>query len=391
LIAATALASGSAAAGISGRALLAQILVLLTMAICALMLRGPERLAGLFVEISLGVLLFAEVFVSWGTVARGFDFDSSTSALYLLELTIFTMLGLGIIVCLGATWLPSWDFTESVAIGLVAVSLGALCVPGLYYLSQEIYSPYFDGSALLFATGTSSQNVALYTSASEVDGDETFQVSNLSGKSLRWALLVTGAARVLDYQLIPGNGVTSANLIASGFGLNSDQNDIAAQLFSGTLKDGGSLTINGTSAGSFGDSTTDRTAVALPDYGQGLLSEVSSKTGNAIVHAPGSIPTFQPSPNFTAYISSGPLFPLDSIASASLTPTGDPDSQGNLEWTIHDSAQISYSTVNQAAADTDTNLLFVFAVLLGAAGAGVLASLQSAVHVFSTRSDEGGK
>lgn len=388
LIAATALGIGSAAAAISGHALLAQILVLLSIAICALILRGPERLTGLFVTISLSVMLLAEVLVSWAAVAQGFD--SSTSALYLLQLTIFTMLALGIIVCLGATWWSAWDFTEPVAIGLVAVTLGALCVPGLYYLSQEIYSPYFTGSALLFATGAPSQNVDLYANAS--GSDETFQISNLSKKSVRWALLVAGAARIPNYQLTPRSGVITADLIASGSGLNSDQNDVDAQLFSGTLNgNGSSVSINGISVGSFADSTTDRTAVALPDYGQGLLSEVSSKTGNEVVHALGSIPTFRPPADFTAYISSGRLFPLDSITSASLAPTQDPDSQGNLEWTIHDSAQINYSTVNQESADTDSNLLFVFAVLLGVAGAGVLASLQSAIHVFSARSTKNSK
>lgn len=347
-------------------------------------------MTGLFIMVSLSVLLLAEVLVSWAAVAQGFD--SSTSALYLLQLTIFSMLALGIIVCLGATWLSAWDFTESVAIGLVALSLGVLCVPGLYYLSQDIYSPYFTGSALLFATGAPSQNVDLYVSASGLDGDESFQVSNLSKKPVRWALLVAGTARVLDYQLTPRSGVATANLIASGSGLNSEQNDVDAQLFSGILNgNGSSLSISGTSAGSFADSTTDRTAVALPDYGQGLLSEVSGKTGNEIVHALGSTPTFRPSSDFTTYISSGPLFPLDSVASVSLAPTQSPDNQGDLEWTIHGNAQINYSTVNQESADSDSNLLFVFAVLLGVAGAGVLASLQSAIHVFYARSTKNGK
>lgn len=390
LIVATSSGVGSAAVALSGHALLAQILVLLSMAICALTLRGPERLTGLFVTISLSILLSAEVLVSGAAILQGFD--SSTSALYLLQLTIFSILALGIIVCLGATWSSAWDFTEPVAIGLVALSLGALCVPGLYYLSQEIYSPYLTGSALLFTTGVPSQNVALYASASGIGGEEAFQVSNLSKKPVRWALLVAGAARVLDYQLTPRSGAATANLIASGSGLNSDQNDVDAQLFSGNLSgNGSSLSISGTSAGSFADSTTDRTAVALPDFGQGLLSEVSSKTGNEIIRVLGSIPIFRPPPDFTAYISSGPLFPLDSVTSVSLAPTQDPDNQRNLEWTIHGSAQINYSTVNQGSADSDSNLLFVFAVLLGVAGASVLASLQSAIHVFRERSAKNGK
>ena len=61
----------------------------------------------------------------------------------ILELTVFSLLGLSIAVCLCITWLPPLQFIEPIAIGLVALSLGSLCFPGLLRLDKAFGTPQY--------------------------------------------------------------------------------------------------------------------------------------------------------------------------------------------------------------------------------------------------------
>lgn len=375
--------------GSSGLPVLAEMIFLISMSFLAFMLRGPALRHKLPI---VGILLFffcTELLIA--LVGAVNDFAKSTDALYILRLNIFITLAASIAVFLAVTWLRSWRFIESVAIGLISILLGALCFPGLSFLTEGIASPGPTGSALFFASGKASQDITLFASVSgsqSLPYGEYFQVNNVSRRPISWALLVAGGARLITRKLRDepyndlsvSSGVMRYDLMASGITLNTPGENAPAELFTGFLNPGSFATISGAPTGVFADFTGDRTAVMLPEYGQGVLTDLGRNTVKAVVGAVGSIPTYRSAAHFTVKVTSGPILSLDSIVSDNLTPIRNSLVQGNLSWAIHRPEAIGYATVNQTAADDATNLLFVFAVLLGVAGAGVIASLQIAIH-----------
>jgi hypothetical protein len=386
------LAAISLAAVQFGYRIVAGACLLISMALCAFMLRGPSRRHGIFVTVIL-IALFGIQLLAVASTAYNEAFRF-TDALSLLELTLFSLCGLGIAVCLGATWLRAWRFTEPVAVGLVAVSLGAFCFPGLRYLTEGIIPLYNTGSALLYATGNSDQKLQLEARIFSLRGSsesETLQISNFSNGRVRWALLVSGGARIdADRTISPDVRRTDLTVPRVGTGLFgallsllSIPNSGPAELFSGSLGSGFSAIIDGVATGTFHKYTSDRTAVTLPTYAQGNLSKLDKKTGMTIINALGTQPVFRMAQSFSAQIISSPLDPLDSVTAASPSPVPEPSRPNTLEWATHGTESVSYTTVNQASADATSNTLFVFALLLGVAGAGIIASLQGMIHVFS--------
>lgn len=95
---------------------------------------------------------------------------------------------------------------------------------------------------------------------------------------------------------------------------------------------------------------------------------------------------------WTSIVTGGELKPLDSVTQSSPVLETGPNVPSNiLEWTSPGEIEASYTIVNQGLLDEDNNILYVFAILLGAAGAGVLASLQCIIHVLSSRNASGDK
>jgi hypothetical protein len=367
---------------------LAGVCLLVGISACAYFIRGPRRHYNWPLFITF-IILF-EILVLASLFLLLVEETSISDVISLLTVTVFCICGLSIIVCLGATWLRTMRFTEPLAIGTVAVAVGLLCIPGLRLASEQLTPPFFTGSVLLFATGHPNQRISLYTGvvgvqdfigSPPVRGDELLQVNNLSKHPLRWALLVTGEARIPKYK-ISSPGVGHLELTASGSGLSSSSYKVAAQLFWGKLAGHRNLSLHGTSEGSFYDSTTDKAAITLPYYNEGRLSDLSSATKATIVSILKASPVYRSASDFTLRISSGPMYPLDSITAASLNPVQNPNNPGFLEWTVHTGTSISYAIEDQGAADVSSNALFVFAVLLGVAGAGVIASLQSTIRIF---------
>jgi len=370
-----------------GDSVAAAICLLGGMVLSAVILRGPERR---YSRVLTGVsaVLFALQFVV-AALSTVWVILSLAGAPALLEVSIFGVSAFGIMVCLAVTWLPEWRYAEPLALGLIAVILGALCFPGLSIINQQIAPPFSTGAALLFAAGKPDQQVKLYVSVAGLDSfsgqqSELFQVSNLSAHPVRWALLAAGGACLSTYSV--SRGVRIRHITGSGIGLNTSQDVAASQLFSGDLSAGSTAVISGTAEENFADSTSDQTAVSLPSYGQGVLSVLSAATQKYVTRALDAPPVFMSPDDFTTQIDAGSVFPLQSVTSASLAPVDDPSVPDTLEWTIHNAVPISYAITDQEAQDGINNFLFAFAVLLGVAGAAMMASLQGAIHASLSRS-----
>lgn len=371
-----------------GNTTVSYVAFLITMAIVAFLLRGPHRRQPV-VLIVLLVVLFGVQLVDVVVASAAGSFLSTDDPLSFLVLTIFAIFGLAIIVCLAATWVPKWRFSEPVSMGLIALSLGALCVPGLRFATEPLSLPNDSGSVLLFITGPTTQRIAAYASFISItsqDAVENIQVSPLTKGTAHWALLLTGNARLKK-------ATTSRNVMHVTFSASPiesyDSPNTRGQLFFGRFdKSLSSSSISGKTVGGFSDSTSDRTAVALPYYGQAGFSVLSGAARKTVIQAlKGRRPVLRSAKYFTANMYSGPESPLDSVTAANQSPTTNSSLSGLLHWTIHLANAITYSTVDQQLTDVTNNSLFVFAILLGVAGAVLVASLQGIIHALVVHRD----
>jgi hypothetical protein len=364
------------------------------MALSAFMLRGPKRRFSHLTTIVLMVIFYIQLLVA--ILSTTTSIDSVGSASSLLEATFYGIAVLGILLCFGATWLRGWRFTEPLAIGLMAVTIGSFCLWGLRFITAEASPLYTTGSALLFATGLPNERLGLsarmfgdqnFPGASQLyQGNERLQVSNSSSHEVHWALLVVGAARMH----IPRERFTikHASLLASGSGLNSGSVTVPSQLFYGKLDPYSGVTISGSPVGTFFDATPDKSVVSLPNYGEGRLLNLSEATRSAVVTVLGANPTYRDSLYFAAQIISAPTSPFNSIVATSRSPVQSTDTPGSLHWKVHDTEAIQYEIQDPGSTDVTNNVLYVFAVLLGVAGAGIVGALQSMVKALSAEPSE---
>jgi hypothetical protein len=334
----------------------------------------------------------------------------SSNPIAMLEATAFALCGLGIVLSPVVVWLHNWAFTEPTAIGFLAISLGLLCLPGLSISTAPLEYPDVQGAALLFVAGAENQkilmsvitnplNPAFSSPGYEAPAQEDFTIQNLGKQTIRWTLLVMGDARLqigqsTEFHHSTGSvfhevAVSSVTIPASS------ANSVQAippfippehqQLFSGTLASGATATIGGYSQAPFSSSTIDRTAVSLPYYGEGDVRLVDTKTKASIRAALHMMPTIQTSTYFTVNITGGQLGPLESVTASNPNQAPEGDNSAGLDWISHQGIAVTYATVDQDSVDANNNVLFVFAILLGAAVAGLLASLQSLIHILSAR------
>jgi hypothetical protein len=112
---------------------------------------------------------------------------------------------------------------------------------------------------------------------------------------------------------------------------------------------------------------------------------VDPKTKAAILTALHTMPNDRKSSYFTVNVTGGQPGPLQTIIGSSPNKSPETADSSGLNWSSHQGVAVSYAAVDQDALDTNNNLLFVFAILLGAAIAGLLASLQSLIHILSSR------
>jgi hypothetical protein len=327
----------------------------------------------------------------------------------MLEATAVGLCGLGIALSPAVFWLRSWVFTEPLATGLLAISLGLLCLPGLSISTAPLLYPSTEGAALLFASGPKDQNILMNITTDPLDpaasgpafeapAPEDFVVKNLGKQTIHWALLVTGDARLhigqsvgfhnspdLTYRQVAVSAITIPSSVDDSVQAAPPFIPLAeGQLFAGVLPAGVTAYVGGVSFAPFSNSTIDRTAVSLPYYGEGDVSLVDNKTEASILTALHATPSVR-GPHFTVNITGGQLGPLQSVTASDPNQAPEVADSTGLNWISHKGIAVSYAAVDQDAVDTNNNLLFVFAILLGAAVAGLLTCLQSLIHILSSR------
>lgn len=110
-----------------------------------------------------------------------------------------------------------------------------------------------------------------------------------------------------------------------------------------------------------------------------------------VTRALAGTPTFRAPSDFTMNIDAGFLPPSYYVSQAAPALTPDANDQNELLWTTHSlSITPSVAVGNDGAADITSDILFVFAILLGVAGAALLASMQSFIHILSSRKSTAG-
>jgi hypothetical protein len=155
-----------------------------------------------------------------------------------------------------------------------------------------------------------------------------------------------------------------------------------AQLFSGSLGPGFGAVINGKAYGTFVINTYAHSVVSLPTYGQGSLSDLSQGPAALIVRKLRGSPVVA---DVAMTIYGTTIGSLQSVSQVDPATTNDPSYPGGLEWTSNIPIAPSYTITYQDSADEVNNFLFVFSVLLGVAGAGIIACLQSTIQVLLER------
>ncbi len=384
--------------------LLASFLVLMALASACWSVRGPRRRHNWPHTVTAIIMLAVSASLIIGLVITSIVQVAPGSTI--LEATLVGIAGLSITLATGVTWIAKWPFAEPMALGLISISLGALCWPGLSPLLQPVAYPGEEGAALLFAADPAPQRLSLtvQTDPDNLYGQptsESFQITNRGSGPDRWALLLLADARLIrpavsGYRMLiipftidffPPASLMPQNSQSSLVGSVYDNVLFAygGQLLNGSLVGGASVTITGRSLGQFFEDSAGRSAVSLPFYGQGELAEFDGNTDKAITGVLGASPSVIPPSDFIVTVGSGPLYPTESLTLSQPTLAFDSDDSSQLKWDSHSIIGINYQTFNQSAADRATDTLFVFAILLGVAGAGVIASLQSAVHAVLSR------
>lgn len=352
--------------------------LLAALALSAFLMRGPNLHNKLLVTLGASALLVLQLVAV--IVSTIIGVHSTHGPVMLLEITAFGVIGIAIAVSCAVTWRPELPFAESLAIGLVGVWLGYLCLSALPTFTGSLGYPIVDGQALLFATGTENQKLFLNVSVDPESNQEFFTIAGTVG--IHWALMLTGDARISKIFTVPVN-TKSVKQQEFSEQVNTLRQDV--ELFSGQFSpDSFEISINGTSGAHFANKTSDRSAVSTPEYGQGDLRDMGP-IGRRIVDSLGRTPSYRTSGDFTTVVESNHLGPFETVTQAipSLDPNLNPT---QLQWTGGDLPfGVSYATVDQNAVDSTNNALFVFAILLGVAGACVVASIQGVIHRLLSR------
>lgn len=361
------------------------LLALLALALSAFLMGGPWSDKKPSVTILASILLALQL--TFVIVLAVLGARSTTNLVALLELSAFGLFGL-IIALLGViTWRPDIPFAESFALGIVGIWLGCSCLLPLPAFTGSLNYPHIYGRALLFGTGTATQGLALTVSVDPTTNEEFFTIQSGGRQKINWALMLIGDARIHNAFYVPIN-TKSIRMTHFPFQetASGPQN---AQLFSGSISVGSSESVNGTSSARFTNSTSDRSAYSFPQYGQGDLQNMDPFTRQKIINALGGSSTYRVEGNFTTYVSSNNLGAFESVTQA--TPAVDSNlSATKLQWTSYYPLSINYATVDQDKLDSTSNALFIFAILLGVAGACVVGGIQGTIHEVLSRNRQAG-
>lgn len=318
----------------------------------------------------------------------------------LLQIAPVAMGALGIALFVAATWIPKWRFTEPLALGLFAICLGAICLPPvLQLIGNGPPRPInLNDNGILFSSGPANQALSLDVQVDPLSGPpnrEAFQISNLGKTRIRWALLLTGSAQLRA--ISHGSSRLDQQSFVMGNSMSFVSPQTQAQILTGSINGNASINFTGIPYGNFMKSVGsagDRSLVELPIYGRWIYPldyrgpfniTLDGKVSKLIIAALGSDPPVMK--NFTVVVSGGHLPPFDSLAQVGPPMAPNPKDPTELRW--RSSAEIApyYVTIAQGVVDVN-DILFVFAILLGVAGAALIGSLQATIHIISSRKSD---
>jgi hypothetical protein len=364
---------------------IAGTLLLGAFALSAFLIRGPHWHYTRTITFLALILFWGQLDVVVLIALRAVRLGADPAAL--LEITALSVCSLSLVLFVIVTWIRGWPFAEPIAVGLFAVSLGALCLPVLPLISSPHLTPNFNESGSLYATGPANQELSLTVRVDTIDGPrttETFQINNRGKSAIKWALLLTGDARLRAIAHASSNIDKRALTVGSSFVVFPPAK---AQLLSGSIKGYSAVTFTGSSFGQFTASGGPETMVELPPYeeGAGVIASGTPAT-RLIIDALKGRPIFRDPRHFSIIVSAGRLPPSDSLSEVypNLTPTAKDPTE--LRWVSNGGyVQPFYETINQGMATAGSGVLFVFGILLGVAGAALVGSLQGTVHILSSR------
>jgi len=380
--------------------LAARLALLAGMGLAAFMLIRRNTIP--VIKVMFGLLLLAQFFLLAARTTE--TMEASANPVALLEATAFGVLGLGIVLSVVAAWCRRWSLIEPFAVSILAISLGVLCLPGLNVATSPLGYPDVKGAALLFATGPKNDGVLLSVTTDPLNpynfetgsSSEGFRIKNRGSRRIHWVLLLTGDARLyvsrsenftrskdLDYDgklsmpsVILPEPIESSVYIQPLSG--------PAQLFSGILRSKSTASMAGITASASTSSTADRTAVSLPEYGEGNLKIFNTSVKRRIITLLSASPNTRAPDNFTVNVFGGNLDPSQTVTLSNPNDGSGPSDSPKLAWTSHSNILPTYTVTDQNQADLVSDLLFVFAILIAAAVAGLLTGVQILIHILSS-------
>ena len=368
--------------------LLARSLLLVVATLSVLFLKNQDQRKRSLLTAPLAGLATLLVLTILTTAAAGVS--TTTNSADLIKLVAFGLAGSCLAAVVIAKLMKPSPLAESVAVGAAAISLGFVCIPGLRTFTEHLAIPPSSGSALLFAAGPRNRAITLNVTSPTAGNpahEITFQVASGAGKGpIPWVLVTAGSARmtgITSTAHVVVRSITRPFSTLSQYMIQGGQ----VQLISGTSDAGSATSVDGTTLGGFSNSTSDRTAVTLPDCEMGYANEISPAIDAALIDTLGVKPTLRPSSYLTVNIYAGPFNTDETLTGAIPPPLSNSNYIGFVEWSSHTGVEVSYTTLNQDLADSSNNALFLIAFLLGVAGAGVLGSLQSVIRLYLSNDD----
>jgi hypothetical protein len=296
---------------------------------------------------------------------------------------IFGLAGSCLAAILAAKLMKPSPFAEPAAAAVSALAIILICIPGLIAFTEELNFPADDGYAVLFVGGPSDQSVTLDATMSTLGTPfQSFQISSKNPKGpIPWVLLLDGSARMTHISdpttrlairqiNVPMDSISYAEVTGGPI-----------QLLSGLVGPGSIPSISGTAIGSFTYYASDQIGVKLPNYEIGNSDTVSPMLEAKIVQLLGGTPRASLAQYSTVNVfAEGNA--LDTVTSSLPPPVSTSSQYGELEWSSNFGEPILYSARDQGVSGLVSDALFFIAFLLGIAGAALLASLQSAIHLY---------
>ena len=288
--------SGAAAWGLlDHHPLLFGISLIAALSLSCLLVRGPSQRNSNAITVIAWVLFYFQITAVLTSLT---DIFYTTNPFALLQLFVLGVCGIGLALCVAVTWAPGRPFTEPLALGVIAIVFGTLCLPALHIRLEALDFPEVTGSAVLFATGAPDERLSLDVGISHAQSLEVFTVNNSLGKDkIHWELLVTGDARLKDV-----NGRSARGSLPP------------TERFSGIVNSGSYFIFSGHFIGKFANSTSARSAVSLPSYGPGFLGGEDPKTRSTIVRDLGTRPVERLPDAFSVTVTAASaLSPFESV------------------------------------------------------------------------------